>query len=351
MCRPSLSVAIVLVLVYTMSYLGRFTAFGISANQTKAEFVDTLSTYQLADLTLLRDDLFDDLVSANLVPTDFLGLPMVTRRNTISRSIYKILSEDCWVLLDCLTHNTPIPRSLLKNGKRDKSFVSSQPRPVPCLHPASIQTNSSAVGPTPSSPKVSSDVASHLPSSRSISDHFIARELSTLRNDLDNLKTDFHEKLHRQRTPESAHPLIPEFMCLKDEIKFLHHKLDSISPILSRATSPEPPQATYVAHSNPSHLTITTFNCRGLSNAIPYILHLIENGSDIIALSEHWLWPYNINTLSNIHPDYDGFGYCDGRLTDSCTLTKGCGGVGILWRKSLNAVPQTQIVSERLNFS
>ena len=74
---------------------------------------------------------------------------------------------------------------------------------------------------------------------------------------------------------------------------------------------------------------------------------MIENGSDIIALPEHWLWPYNIASLSNIHPEFEGFGYCDERLNEACTL-KGCGGIGIIWRKSIQAIPLTNIVSNRL---
>ena len=97
-----------------------------------------------------------------------------------------------------------------------------------------------------------------------------------------------------------------------------------------------------------SKLSTTTYNCRGLSSGIPYILHLIENGSDVITLPEHWLWPCNIASLSNIHQDLEGFGYCDERLNDACTLNKRCGGIGIIWRKSIQAVPHMNIVSNRL---
>ena len=82
-----------------------------------------------------------------------------------------------------------------------------------------------------------------------------------------------------------------------------------------------------------SNITISTLNCCGLQNAIPYIYHLIENGSDVIILSEHWLWPYNIGNLSSLHPEFVGFGYCDSRLNESCSLSRGCGGIGVIWRK------------------
>ena len=65
-------------------------------------------------------------------------------------------------------------------------------------------------------------------------------------------------------------------------------------------------------------------------------------------MSEHWLWPYNLESLTNLHPDYNGFGYCDSRLNENSSLTRGCGGVGFLWKKSLNITPVTDISSDRL---
>ena len=39
-------------------------------------------------------------------------------------------------------------------------------------------------------------------------------------------------------------------------------------------------------------LVVTTWNCHGLANATPYLNHLMENDTDVIALCEHWLWPF-----------------------------------------------------------
>ena len=94
-------------------------------------------------------------------------------------------------------------------------------------------------------------------------------------------------------------------------------------------------------------ITLAVWNCRGLANATPYINHLISDGSDIIILSEHWLWPFNINQLQDIHPDFTGFGVADKRLDEKSLLTRGCGGVGIIWRKSLPITPVSKIMSDR----
>ena len=85
----------------------------------------------------------------------------------------------------------------------------------------------------------------------------------------------------------------------------------------------------------PTTLKITCWNCRGLSNSIQYLGELIDDGSDVILLSEHWLWPFDLHRLSDIHPDFMGWGLADSRLTSTSESTRGCGGVGVIWRRNL----------------
>ena len=59
----------------------------------------------------------------------------------------------------------------------------------------------------------------------------------------------------------------------------------------------------------------------GLTNAYPYLNQLISDGSEVIILSEHWLWPFNLDQLQDIHPDYAGFGFADKRLNEKSQLT------------------------------
>ena len=96
------------------------------------------------------------------------------------------------------------------------------------------------------------------------------------------------------------------------------------------------------------NLMVSTWNCRGLQNATPYLNQLIQDGSDIIAINEHWLWPYQLPSLHNIHPDFDGYGVSDNRLDEHSELVRGCGGVGFIWRKSLQVSPLTNICSDRI---
>ena len=106
-------------------------------------------------------------------------------------------------------------------------------------------------------------------------------------------------------------------------------------------------------HASPScqHLDsiqIATWNCRGLQNSITYIKHLLSQGVDILVLQEHWLWPFELDQLGSIDPHFEYTAVCDHRLSPSSTLTRGCGGCAILWRKSIPAVPVSLLESDRI---
>ena len=237
------------------------------------------------------------------------------------------------------------------------SFAASQPRPIitPTPLPVPIpntSTTDAITNPSVSSPHTdlspptdtssSHATRSDRPSRADISNRFIARELAKIREDLTNLKSDFH-------TAKNCNPSLPpdqnvNIMAIREELKLLHHKIDYLNPCKRRVPPTRTDHPTVHSH---SHITISSWNCRGISNSIPYLFHLFKNGTDIIALSEHWLWPYNIQNLSSLHPEYDGFGVYDNRLDENCSLTRGCGGVGFLWKKSLNVIPRTNITSDR----
>ena len=96
------------------------------------------------------------------------------------------------------------------------------------------------------------------------------------------------------------------------------------------------------------NLMITTWNCRGLTTGEPYIHQLAGEGSDIIAITEHWLWPFEAERLCQIHPSYTAEVKTDARLNANSTLSRGCGGVGLMWKKDLDAVPISSISSDRI---
>ena len=44
-------------------------------------------------------------------------------------------------------------------------------------------------------------------------------------------------------------------------------------------------------------LNVTCWNCRGLSNSHPSLEALMERGSKVLVLSEHWLWPFELEHI------------------------------------------------------
>ena len=75
---------------------------------------------------------------------------------------------------------------------------------------------------------------------------------------------------------------------------------------------------------------------------------LIDDDSKVIAVSELWLWPFKLQRLEEIHPEFSGVGKADSRLGEESDLSRGCGGVGILWHKSLDATPIEGKSSDRI---
>ena len=60
------------------------------------------------------------------------------------------------------------------------------------------------------------------------------------------------------------------------------------------------------------------------------------------------MWPFEIPELCQIHPDYAGYGKADKRLHAQSNLSRGCGGVGLMWRNSIHASP-VNIDSDRVS--
>ena len=102
-----------------------------------------------------------------------------------------------------------------------------------------------------------------------------------------------------------------------------------------------------IPESSQQNLRIAAWNCRGLSSGLPYIEHLADN-HDIIIISEHWLWPFELHKMKSIHPHMTGAATADSRLSPECNLVRGCGGIGIIWNKSLNPSLVPNINSDRI---
>ena len=62
-----------------------------------------------------------------------------------------------------------------------------------------------------------------------------------------------------------------------------------------------------------SDLCISCWNCRGLWSSVPYIESLLGEGVKGLVLAEHWLWPFELNKLSEINDNFEAVGKADVR--------------------------------------
>ena len=96
---------------------------GVHPNLPRDESILNLKHFSVSDLNILRLDLFNAASDIHsLIPPEWAGIPLVVRRDT---SASQKLSEDIWLIVSC---NSSIPRTLLRNGKRSKTFLASRCR-------------------------------------------------------------------------------------------------------------------------------------------------------------------------------------------------------------------------------
>ena len=151
--------------------------FNISPHLTRSEFIDILSSQPVRVISSLRQSLFTQLSALNVIDPAFEGVPLVTRKDSALRPVSRVLCDDCWILVDCISNKVPIPRTLLKNGKR---VVSDQPRPDPVvLSPSAAPSDGPSTPPLSSSACVNNHTTSSPHSQSHLSNRFVAREFKT----------------------------------------------------------------------------------------------------------------------------------------------------------------------------
>ena len=183
------------------------------------------------------------------------------------------------------------------------------------------------------------------------------KEINAIKSDLSNLKSNMVNCLQLRASDETLHEEVASLRCSLEFVKSLLDEHPGFSTT-NDADSPPLPTTVYddCLHMSQDHVETTHFrdvsliswNCRGISNAVPYLLELSAK-ADIIFISEHWLWPYDLSKLDNIVPGFCGMGHSDNRLNDTSNLKRGCGGVVFLWKSSLPISSISDIDSDRIS--
>ena len=338
----------------------------ISPDLSKNELIRNLTHLQTSVLLQHRSALFQEVCNLSLVCPEFVHFPLVNRDTAIKSASHK-LSEDIFTIISCIRNKESIPKTLFKNGKRSKDFLSQ-------ISQASQGSQPLTPGEQNNEPSTNSDLTSttrvsHTPppiestvntatSSDSVAVFFISRELNLLKEEIGSLKADLATSLHSRREMDNSmtNTISNELMSVKQELTTLRETVSLLSSrsdcnncsdihpsqhsdFPSRPHSSPPATRNHSMTDSASTLTIKTWNCRGYKNAIPYLSSLLEDNTDTIALSEHWLWPFELPELSSLYPDNTSIGQADIRLHEESSLNRGCGGVGIIWKKSLPASP------------
>ena len=311
-----------------------------------------------------------------------IGDELVSRRCTSRGKPLPVkLSEDVYSLIHCLKNNLPVPRNVIKNGKRDKAYLESSRAAAQSQMPTersqssqnsnsiSFQVNHAAYIDKVALSSIMSDLNDMKESVRAL-----RSEVMSLKNNTQTTRAPSTCHIHVFcKTPCSAPDLPLLLGCpvihasrvgsgYSWKVKVhkhslydaLHSTADTHSVRIwrncgSKQFSKTPPnQPTSTIDSNSKHVKIATWNCRGLHNSKPYILDLIESGVYIIVLQEHWLWPFELPSLSSIHSQYDFTAVSDKRLHASSNLERGCGGVAIIWNKALTCIPISALDSDRV---
>lgn len=89
-------------------------------------------------------------------------------------------------------------------------------------------------------------------------------------------------------------------------------------------------------------LSLCTYNMHGFNNGASFLKQLCSN-NDLIFVQEHWLQNSQLHMFNTIDDQFKFYGNSsmENRLSKGLLKGRPFGGVGVLWRKDLNAIVST----------
>ena len=100
-----------------------FNSLKIAVDGPVSETLGALTSLSLDTSLTLREELFKQTLSLNLASD---GDVLVSRRDSRKKPLGVKLAEDVVSLIGCIKNTLAVPRSLLKNGKRNKEYLDTQ---------------------------------------------------------------------------------------------------------------------------------------------------------------------------------------------------------------------------------
>ena len=217
--------------IVTIVRMESVRVLGVNVNAPASESSAVLASASLSQLLSARNELFSEATSLGDTKD---GDELVSRRDSRKNPLNQKLSDDVINLLMCIKNETPVSRSLLKNGKRNKEYLDIS---------RSVNVESSVPSIPSSSSSSSSQTAGHRsnPSSsdRTWSDSVrtttMMKDINLLKNEVEvkDLKRDIallHRQNHSTAVPSTCHVRItfPQI----NPISATHLNIDVISKLL-----------------------------------------------------------------------------------------------------------------------
>ena len=84
-------------------------------------------------------------------------------------------------------------------------------------------------------------------------------------------------------------------------------------------------------------IRIITYNCHGMKNSIVDLFELCKH-NDLIFLQEIWLFKFELNLISTIHPEFEAYGISAIKDSDEIINGRPYGGLAILIRKQYRPI-------------
>ena len=84
-------------------------------------------------------------------------------------------------------------------------------------------------------------------------------------------------------------------------------------------------------------IRIITYNCHGMKNSIVDLFELCKH-NDLIFLQEIWLFKFELNLISTIHPEFEAYGFSAIKDSDEIINGRPYGGLAILIRKQYRPI-------------
>ena len=168
---------------------------GVNLNAPSSESLPILTSLSISQLLSIRDDLFTETANQGLT---YDGDTLVSRKGSGKKPLNLKLAEDIICLLSCIKNESTVPRTVLKNGKRQKEYLDASRRANLTLSqdPTPTQSQRSHDSDSAAAPGSTSSVSSTL--SESVRASLIMKDVNLLKKDVDDLKRDvallFHQK-------------------------------------------------------------------------------------------------------------------------------------------------------------